>query len=136
MAFYGPFLNPQITLNSVDLSNHVDMVTIDYTVADIDTTTFGQVAKTRVGGLQDNKLTIEFVQDFALSSVDQTLYPLIGTLVSFNIKPTNAATTSINPAYTGSVLITEYKPLDGKVGDLLKMSVTWPLSGTITRAIS
>ncbi len=135
MAFYGPFLNPQLIINSVDLSNHIDMATLEYAVADIDTTTFGQTAHTRVGGLQDNKLTLSFVQDFALASVDQTLYPLIGTLATFNVKPTNGATTSINPAYTGSVLIMDYKPLDGKVGDLLKMSLTWPVSGTITRNI-
>lgn len=129
-------LNPQIVLNSVDLSNRCDQVTIDYTVADIDTTTFGNTAHRRIGGLQDNKITIEFQQDFAALEVDATVNPLIGTLTTFNIKPVNSATSTLNPAYTGSVLITEYKPLDGKVGDLSKFSVTWPVDGLITRATS
>lgn len=129
-------VNPQVILNSVDLSNRIDQVTIEYTVADIDTTAFGSTAKTRIGGLQDNKITFEVQQDYALAEVDATIYPLIGTLTNFNIKPVNAATSSTNPAYTGSVLVMDYKPLDGKVGDLSKMSLTWPVSGLITRNIT
>ena len=129
-------INAQVILNSVDLSNRVDQVTIEYTVAEVDTTTFGNTAKRRVGGLQDNKITLEFQQDFAAAEVDATINPLIGTLTSFNIKPINSATTTINPAYTGNVLITDYKPLDAKVGDLSKLAVTWPVDGLITRATS
>lgn len=136
MAIYGPWLNPQVILNSVDLSNRIDQATLDLTYAAVETTTFGQTAKTYAGGLGDHKLTLEFMQDFAVAEVDATLSPIVGTLVPFNIKPTNSATSSVNPAYTGTVLITEYKPMDGKVGDALKLSATWNISGAVTRATS
>lgn len=128
--------NPQVIINSVDLSNHVDQVTVEQTFADVDTTAFGSSSKTRTSGLGDHKITVEFQQDYATAEVDATLYPLIGTVTTFNIKPVNTATSTTNPAYTGSVLITDYKPLDGKIGDLTKMSLTWPVSGAITRATS
>jgi adenosylhomocysteinase len=37
------------------------------------------------------------------------------------------------PRYTGTVLITEWSPLNGAVGDLSTVDVTWPVSGKIAR---
>lgn len=123
--------NPVITVNSVDLTNHVDSVAIEQTFADVDTTAFGSSAKTRVAGLGDHKVTIEFQQDWAASSVQQTISPLIGQTTTVTVKPVNATTTSTNPVYWFTALITDWKPLDGKVGDLVKISVTWPISGAV-----
>lgn len=123
--------NPVITVNSVDLTNHVDSVSIEQTFADVDTTAFGSSAKTRVAGLGDHKVTIEFQQDWAASSVQQTISPLIGQTTTVTVKPVNATTTSTNPVYWFTALITDWKPLDGKVGDLVKISVTWPISGAV-----
>jgi hypothetical protein len=129
-------INPQIIINSVDLTNHIDTVTIEETFADVDTTAFGQTAKTRLAGLGDHKITLNFQQDFAAASVEATIYPLIGTLTTFNIKPLLQATSTLNPAYTGTILVTDWKPLDGKIGALEMSSVTWPVNGSITKAFS
>ena len=130
------FLNPQIVINSVDLTNRIDTASLDLTFADIDTTAFGATAKSRVAGLGDHKFGCEFQQDFAASEVEATVYPLVGTVTSITIKPLNAATSTVNPAYTFNVLVTDWHPVNGKVGDLLKSSVTWPISGGITKAFS
>lgn len=127
-------VNPQVIVNSVDLSNHVDMVSLQEAFADIDTTAFGSSAKTRIAGLGDHKLTIEFQQDFATSSVAATIDPLVGLTTNVTIKPVNAATSTTNPAYTFTVLVLDWKPLDGKVGDLTKSSVTWPVSGAVNKS--
>jgi hypothetical protein len=130
------FLNPQIVVNSVDLTDHIDTVGLEETFADVDTTAFGSTAKTRLAGLGDHKFTAEFQQDFAAANVEATVYPLIGTIASVTVKALNAATSTVNPAYSFSVLVTDWKPVDGKVGDLLKSSVTWPISGSVTKAFS
>lgn len=130
------FLNPQIVINAVDLTNHITQVTLEETFADVDTTAFGQTAKTRVAGLGDHKITIDIQQDFALTSVEATIYPLLATVTSITFKPLNAATSTVNPAYTMSVLIDDWKPLSGKVGDLLVSAVTWPVSGAVTKAFA
>lgn len=129
-------INPQIIINSVDLTGHIDQVTIEETFADVDTTVFGQSAKTRAAGLGDHKFTLEFQQDFAAASVDATISPLIGLTTSITCKPVNGATSTTNPAFTFTVLVNQWKPMDGKVGDLSKASVTWPISGAVTRALS
>jgi hypothetical protein len=52
------------------------------------------------------------------------------------VKELNAATSTTNPAYSGVVLINDWKPVSGKVGDLQVSSVSWPFSGGITKAFS
>ena len=124
----------QVLINtSTDISDHVASVTLNSTVSEVQTTAMGNTAITRVGGLLDNSVTLEFHQDFATSSIEATIYPLIGTLTAMRIKPTSSATSSSNPQYQFSALCTEWQPLSGAVGELATASVTWPISGVITK---
>lgn len=127
-------LTPKITVAGTDLTNHISQITIEETAADVDTTAFGSSAKTRTGGLQDNKVTLVFQQDFAASSVDATISGLLGTLATITVLPINGATSSTNPSRTFSALINDWKSIDGKVGDLLTSSISWPISGAVTKS--
>ena len=113
----------------------MDQIEIDETFADVDSTGFGSGSKTRLAGLGDHKFTMEIQQDFAGSAVEATLYPLIGQLATISVLPLAAATSSTNPSYTFSALVTGWMPLSGKIGDLEKVSVSWPISGPVTKAI-
>jgi hypothetical protein len=128
--------NASVVFGSTDLSDHIASVTLNSTFDIVETTAFGQTAKTRVAGLADNSVTIEFHQDYATSSVEQTIYPLLGTAISVVAKPVAGTTTTINPQYTFSALVSEWTPLNGSVGELATASVTWPISGAITKATS
>jgi len=128
--------NPSITVGGVDLSDHINNITLETKYDIIETTTFGSTAKTRVAGLADNQITLDFMQDFAASSVEATIYPLLGTSTSIVIKPVAGTTTTTNPQYTVSALVADWTPLKGGVGQLATASVTWPVSGTITKATS
>lgn len=132
--------NAYVTINSVNLSDHITSITINTTEDVIDTTAFGSTARTRVAGLLDNSVTIEFQQDYAASSVEATINPagssLIGTTTSVVVKPNGSTTSSTNPSYTFTALVSEWQPLNGAVGELATASVTWPISGTITKATS
>jgi hypothetical protein len=125
-----------IVVNSVDLSNHCDSIKYAKKYADVDTTSFGQGAKTRVAGLGDHSLALTFHQDYAAGSVDATIFPLVGTTTSVTLKASTASTSTTNPAYTMVVLVDDWTPLDAKVGALLQSSVTWPVVGEDTRATS
>jgi hypothetical protein len=127
--------NPQITVGGVNLSTWIDQVEIHQSYADVDTTAFGAGAKTRIAGLGDHKLTLEFQQDFSSGGPEATILPLVGSSTSFVILPLAAATSTTNPAYSGFVLITEWPDLSGKIGDLEKASVTWPISGAVTQTL-
>lgn len=130
------FTDCDLTINSVDMSGFATSVTLKIEVDDNENTTFGNTFKTRIAGLKDWSVDIDFNSDFGASAVDATIWPLLGTTTTITIKPTSSAVGSTNPSFSGSVLVTEYTPLDGGVGDLASVSVSWPGSGTLTRATS
>lgn len=127
----------KVTINGVNLSDHIASVTLSTSNDVVDTTGFSSVAaRTRISGLQDNSVTLEFHQDFATSNVEQTIYPLIGTNTTVVVLPTSAAVGPLNPSFTFSALVAEWQPLSGAVGELATASVTWPISGAITKAVA
>jgi len=128
--------NASVVFGSTDLSSYISSITLNSTFDIVETTAFGDTAKKRVAGLADNSVTFEFHQDYATSAVEQTIYPLLGTAVSVVAKPVAGTTTTINPQYTFSTLVSEWTPLNGSVGELATASVTWPISGAITKATS
>ena len=121
--------NATVTINSVNLSDHVASVTLTTNDDVVETTAFGSTARTRIGGLGDNSVAVEFQQDYATSSVEATIYPLLGTTTSMVVSAGPST-----PTYTFTVLVSEWTPLNGAVGELATASVTWPISGEITKA--
>jgi hypothetical protein len=128
--------NPLITINSVDLSDHIASVELTRNIDEVETTAFGDSGRTRVGGLEDNSISLSFHEDFAAAEVHATIYPLIGTTTTVTVKPVNSTTTSTNPSFSMSVLVTEWPILSGAVGDLATAEITWPVSGLITKTES
>ena len=126
----------KVTINSVNLSDHISSITIDTKDEIIETTAFGSTAKTRVAGLVDNSVTLDFMQDFAAANVEATIYPLLGSATTIVVQPTSSAVGTTNPTYTFSAIISEWTPLKGGIGQLATASVTWPISGSITKAVA
>lgn len=130
-------LNYDIKINSVDFSTSIAAVTFDITTAEQEVTAFGDTFVQRIAGLKDASISLDFHQDFGSSSVDATLYPLLGSNATVTVIPAGTTVSATNPSYTGVFLVTEYSPLASSVGDLSTLSVSWPLAdGTVTRATS
>jgi len=126
-----------VTVNSVDLTDHITSVSgFNETCADLTTTAMGQTNVSRIGGIKDSSVSITFLNDFAASKVYATLASLLGTAVNVTIQPVSGSATATNPKKTGSCLITELPFIDGSVGDLAEISVTWPVTGAISTATS
>lgn len=129
--------NALVTVNAVDLSDYVASITLNSSIDVVETTAFSSTAaRTRIGGLADNSISLEFHQDYASGEVEATIYPLIGTVTTVTVKPINDATSATNPLYTASALVSEWTPLNGAVGELATASVTWPVSGAIVKTTS
>ena len=128
--------NAYISVGGVDLSDLVASVTLNSTFDVVETTAFSSTAaKTRVAGLADNSVSLEFHQDYATGEVEQTIYPLLGTSAAVIVKPNGSTTGAFNPSYTCNAIISEWTPLNGTVGELATASVTWPVTGAITKAV-
>ena len=127
------FLNNGVvlTVNAVDLSNHVTSVTLNRTFDELEVTAMGDSGHKFVKGLEASSITIDFLNDTATSNVLQTLQAAWGTNVTVTVKQTSAATSATNPLYTLTALVNNTTDINGAVGDLGTQSVTWNVSGTI-----
>jgi hypothetical protein len=129
---------------SNDISQYITSVSLSTSYDVIDTTGISTTgaARTRVAGLADNSLTIEFNQDFADNALEElingttTTNGSVGLVVAMQVKPTSGATSASNPKFNFNALVAEWQPLSSAVGELATVSVTWPISGPITKAIS
>ena len=121
-----------VKIGTTDLSDHVASVEIAIEKDAIETTAFGDSGRTRIGGLEDSSISLDFHQDFDPAEVDATIFPLVGGTAAFEILPKGTAVGTANPKFSGTVLVTEWG-FGGAIGELATKSVTWPVSGTVTR---
>lgn len=125
------------TINAVDLSDHVESLTINYGAETPDQTAMQDITRRRLPGLIDWTIDVTFRQDFATSNVDATLFPLVGAAaVAVAIRPTSGAISTSNPEFQGNVLVGQYNPLQGTVGDTANSTVTLTGDGTLTRDVT
>lgn len=122
-----------VSINGTDFSTNLNSVELSQEADDLETTAFGSSWRTRIGGLKQASLTLNFMQDFGAGSVDATLNPLLGQIGTVVLKPTSGTVNSTNPTYTMTALVTQYSPFASSVGDIATLSVTWPVSGSVVR---
>ena len=125
--------NSVITIGGTDVSAFVKQVQIETSVDEVETTAFGSTGKTRVGGLSDTKVSLSMHQEYS-ATVEGLIYPLIGSTTTVVVKPNGTAVSTANPSYTMSALVVGWSPVNGAIGELASVDVSWPVSGTITKA--
>ena len=124
----------KVTINGGTVSSSLASVELPIEIDEQETTAFGSEWRTRIAGLKSGSITLEFHQDFAAGALDSILWPLLGTNATVVVVPTSGTVNSSNPSYSGTFLVTQYTPYASTVGDLATVSVSWPLSGALTRA--
>lgn len=116
-----------VVVNSVDLSDHVQSVTVTANRETQDDTVMGNTARSNSAGLKASQISVTFLQDFAASEVDATLWTLYdaGTEHTVVVKSTSAAVGATNPTYTLTGFISSYAPIGGTVGSQHVTPVEW-----------
>lgn len=126
-----------VSLAGNDLSEHTRKAEITVEVEDKDVTTYASLGwKVVLGGLKSGELGLEFLQDVAAGEIDSIMWPLLGTVVPFVVRLDNAVASASNPEWSGNVLINGWNPIEGGVGDEASVSVGYPTSGAVTRAVA
>lgn len=123
-----------VVINTVDLSDHVMSITINYGAEIQDQSAMGDDSRTKIGGLRDYSVDINFKQDFSSGSVDATLFPLVGVDTTIVIKPTSAIPSPTNPSFTGTVILESYPVMGNTIGELAQVAVTFQGDGDLVRA--
>jgi hypothetical protein len=122
-----------ITVNGVVLSDRANSVTLNYEIDSVETTAFGSVGHKFTGGLQNNSCDIEFMQDFAATETEATIYPLVGTTTTVTVRASSAATSATNPLYTLSgTFLAAHTPVAAAVGELAMTSLSFT-GGTLVK---
>ena len=128
--------NASITINSVDLSSYVTSVTLSQSADNLEDTAMGDTSRSYIGGLKSGSVDIEFNADFAAAKTEATIFPLVGTSTAVVIKPVDASVSVTNPSYSFNAVVTEWDTLNGSVGEIATHSISWPITGAITKATS
>lgn len=124
-----------ITINAVDLSSLSNNVEINYEIESVEVTAFGG-NRSFTGGLQNNTVTVEIMQDFAATKTEATIFPLVGTTTTLVFKPTSSAVGATNPSYTISgAYLSSHTPISATVGELAMTSLTFT-GGTLVKAVA
>ena len=125
--------NADITVNGVVLSSNANSVTLTYEIDSVEVTAFGDGGHKFTGGLQNNTIDIEFMQDFAAASVEATVFPLVGTQTTVTVRPGAQATSATNPLYTVSgTFLAAHTPVAAAVGELAMTSLSFT-GGTLVK---
>lgn len=125
-----------VLINSVDLSAYGVKAMLTADAASLDTTNFGSGGwHAEIAGLKNATLDLEFNDDFAASQVDATLWAAFGTVIPFELRPTNSGRSPTNPGFTGNVNVTKYN-WGGQVGTLAKKTIQIPVTGAVARQTS
>lgn len=124
-----------LSINGTTLNSYTKKAELTVEVEDKDVTNYASLGwKEVLGGLKSAELSAEFLQDFAASQLDAIMWPLLGTVVPFEVRADQAAVGASNPKYTGNILIKGWNPIEGSVGDEATVSLSFPTSGAVTRA--
>ena len=124
----------QVTLNSVDLSDHVTSATINRSFDELEVTAMGDSAHKFTKGLEASTITLDFLNDNAASgsgSVRATLQAAWGTTVPILLKQTNAVVSTTNPEYQTTILINNTTDINGAVADISSQSLTFTCNSPI-----
>ena len=124
-----------VKVNSVDLSDHVNNVSLNRNFDQLEVTAMGDSGHKFVKGLEASSVTISFLNDDASASVLATLQAAWGTNVTLVLlQDKGTAVSATNPLYTATVLVNGTTDINGAVSDLGTQDVTWNVSGTVAVA--
>ena len=125
--------NANITIGGTDVSANVASVQIETSVDEVETTAFGDTGKTRVGGLLDTTISLSMHNDYSV--IEGLMFPLIGSTTTIVVKPNGTAVSTANPSYSAVCLVNSWSPVNGAVGELASVDVSFPVSGIVTKAV-
>jgi hypothetical protein len=127
--------NVGVKINSVDLSAYVTSVTLNRTFEELTVTAMGDSGQKFVKGLEASTVTIDLNNDTAATTVLPTLQAAWGTNVPVVLlQQKGTAVSATNPMYTMTCLVNNTTDINGAVGDLGMMSLSFNVSGTVAVA--
>ncbi len=130
--------NAFVSINGVDLSDHIQEVNLEIGRESHDDTTMGDDTRSMTLGLKTWSLSLTLKQNFAAGKVDATLFAVYnaGDAVPIIVRVDKGAKSASNPEFTGDAVLESYTPLGQSVGDFATAPVQFAAAGDLTRAVA
>lgn len=125
MATTTYLANPTFTINSVDLTDQCKSVVLTRTIEALESTAFGSTERVYTAGLGNHQCVVTLEFSYAGSEPYATLSSLVGTQTTITVKPSSAATSSTNPAFTlTNCYLESLDVVNASLGELSEVQIT------------
>jgi hypothetical protein len=126
--------NAAPTTPSIDISSLVTSAVINQIVDELEVTAMGDSSHKFVAGLQSGTFTIDFINDWANSTVMQTLNEAFGKTLAVSVITVKGTTVSAaNPSYQFSILVNNLTPIGtAGVAEVATSSITFTINSALT----
>ena len=130
-------LAPTASGTKVDVTALTSSASITVGFDPLESTSFGDQGHIFVKGLQAVEVTLTCYASYGATSVEATLFALLGTgTTEITISPAGATESASNPEYTVvNAMLSSLSPINGSYGELSMIEVTFT-GGTFTRDIT
>lgn len=128
--------SPNVTINSVDLTDQAHAATLTVKYDALESTAFGGTSRVYTAGLGDHELSVDLYMSYAATETYATLAALVGTATTVKVKPASGAASATNPEFTLTGTYLEALPVvNASLGELSSITLTFK-GGTYTVATS
>jgi hypothetical protein len=126
--------NAAPTVPSIDISSYVTNAVINQIVDELEVTAMGDTAHKFVAGLQSATFSVDFINDWAAASVNETLSAAFGKTLSVSvITVKGTAVSATNPTYQFSILVNNLTPIgQGGVSEIATSSLSFTVNSAVT----
>jgi hypothetical protein len=124
--------NASLSVNSVDLSDHVKTISYSDGINGVDAAAMGELQDYEMPGtIKVSDISVTFFQDYASAKVYATIHPLVAARTTFNIiiKPDTGSAAATNPQFTIAVFVRGFQFVNGTRGDGHMSQVTFAPAG-------
>ena len=135
--------SPALTINSVNLTDQATSAVLTYSLEQLETTSFGDIARkygaATVTSLQNNTFEVTLYQSYAATETEATIYGLVGVQCNITVSNTAAGLvtpTATTPKYTlTGAYLESHTPINASLGELSTITLTFT-GGSLVKAVS
>jgi hypothetical protein len=118
--------NPDVSVNSVDLTDQCTSATFTHRFDQLEATSFGDTDRNFVKGLGNHEVTLTLYMSYAATETYATLAALVGTATNIVVKPSSAAASATNPTFTlTGGFLAELPVINATMGELSTVDITF-----------
>lgn len=126
--------NGEFSIESNEIGTYVKSLSLVIGREAVDGSAMGDSWVTNFAGLATWSCEVEL--NSHSTAVDAVVEPLVGATsgVAFTLRQTTAATSTGNPQYSGTCVITSYTPYEGSVGEVRTGRMSLAAHSALTRS--